>query len=181
MKEIIKINLKKQKLKLKKLNMFRFYINVCNIIESIKNIILSRPKLKIKLLNKDARIPYRAEPGSAGYDVFCTKPIEIYPGTRQLVPTGISTEFLKNYYLRVAPRSGISLKGIDIGAGVIDSSYRGEIKVLIINNSESTLTFPKGTKIAQLIMENCQEPLITVSNFLNVSERNENGFGSTGL
>lgn len=160
--------------------MFRFYVNVCNMIEYIKKTVLSHPQLKIKLLNKDSRIPYRAEPGSAGYDVFSTKPIEIYPGTRQLVSTGISTEFSKSYYLRVAPRSGLSLKGIDIGAGVIDSSYRGEIRVLFINNSETTLTFPKGTKIAQLIMERCEEPLIIVSNFLNVSQRNENGFGSTG-
>ena len=160
--------------------MIKFYVSVCNCIESIKKIGLSRPELKIKLLNKDARIPYRAEPGSAGYDVFCTKPIEIYPGTRQLVATGISTEFSKSYYLRVAPRSGLSVKGIDIGAGVIDSSYRGEIKVLVINNSEIILTFPKGTKIAQLIMESCEEPEIIVSNFLSVSNRNDNGFGSTG-
>ena len=160
--------------------MIKFYLNACNCVESIKKMVAPRPQLKIKLLNKDSRIPYRAESGSAGYDIFCTKPIEIYPGTRQLVSTGICTEFSKSYYLRVAPRSGLSVKGIDIGAGVIDSSYRGEIKVLVVNNSDITMNFPKGTKIAQLIMECCEEPEIVVSNSLTVTDRNNCGFGSTG-
>jgi dUTP pyrophosphatase len=161
--------------------MIKSYLNACTFIENLKYLFLSHPQLKIKLLNKHARIPYRVDNGSAGYDIFSTEPIEINPRTRRLIATGISTEFSNRYYLRVAPRSGLSLKGIDIGAGVIDSSYRGEIKVLVINNSDTVLTFPKGTKIAQLIMETCEEPTIVVSEFLSFTHRNENGFGSTGI
>ena len=160
--------------------MIRFYLNACNFIENFKKVVVPRPQLKIKLLNKNSQIPFRADSGCAGYDLFSTESFEIYSGTRRLVSTGISTEFSSKYYLRVAPRSGLSLKGIDIGAGVIDSSYRGEIKVLMINNSDITLSFPKGAKIAQLIMESCEEPEIIVSDSLNVSERNCGGFGSTG-
>jgi dUTP pyrophosphatase len=138
------------------------------------------PQLKIKKIHVDAIVPFLADPGCAGYDIFSTDDVEIYSNTRKLVPTGISTEFSSNYYLRIAPRSGLSVKGIDIGAGVIDSSYRGEIKVLIINNSESNVYFPKGSKIAQLIMECCQQPEIVVSEILSVTNRNQGGFGSTG-
>lgn len=139
-----------------------------------------RPQLKIKKIHEDAKIPFLADPGCAGYDIFSTEDSEIFSRTRKLVSTGISTEFSSNYYLRVAPRSGLSLKGIDIGAGVIDSSYRGEIKVLMINNSDITVYFPKGSKIAQLIMEYCEQPEIIVNETLSVTSRNESGFGSSG-
>ena len=72
------------------------------------------------------------------------------------------------------------LMGIDIGAGVIDSSYRGEIKVLVINNSFNDFKIDIGTKIAQLILERCANPTIEIVEKLNFSGRGENGFGSTG-
>jgi len=138
-----------------------------------------KPKLKFKLLNALARLPTKAEPGSAGYDIYSNQNVEIYSKSRKLVSTGLSTEFNKDYYLRIAPRSGLSVKGIDIGAGVIDSSYRGELKVLMINNSETTMFFEQGTRIAQLIMERCYEPDISIVDDLSKSER-LGGFGSTG-
>ena len=138
-----------------------------------------KPKLKFKLLNTLSKVPTKAEPGSAGYDIYSTQNVELYSKSRKLVSTGLSTEFDKDYYLRVAPRSGLSVKGIDIGAGVIDSSYRGELKVLMINNSDNTLIFETGTRIAQLIMEQCYEPDISIVGELSESERH-GGFGSTG-
>ena len=78
-----------------------------------------------------------------GYDIFSSESFMLYAGQRQLVSIGISTKFSKNFYLRIAPRSGMSVKGIDVGAGVIDSSYRGEIKVLLINNLKFKLKLHK--------------------------------------
>jgi len=137
-------------------------------------------KLKIKLLNRDAKVPVKADPGSAGYDVYSSEPVEIYSRARKLVSTGLSCEFSDKYYLRIAPRSGLSVKGIDIGAGVIDSSYRGEIKVLMINNSDITQIFQRGAKIAQFIMESCESPELELSDKLTDTSRGESGFGSSG-
>jgi dUTP pyrophosphatase len=139
-----------------------------------------KQKLKVKLINANAKVPFKADSGCAGYDVFSTESVEIYSKTRKLVSTGISTEFSDRYYLRVAPRSGLSVTGIDIGAGVIDSSYRGEIKVLMINNSDITFDIEKGSKIAQLIMEKCESPEIELNFNLSKTTRGDGGFGSTG-
>ena len=150
--------------------MIKCYLGACNYIENFKKWVVPRPQLKIKLISKDSKIPYKAGHGCAGYDIFNREPFEIYPNTRKLVPIGISTEFSSKYYLRIAPRSGLSLKGIDVGidvgGSIIDSSYRGEINVLVVNNSHITLIFPKGTRIAQLIMERCEEPEVIVSDYL---------------
>jgi len=140
----------------------------------------NKPKLTFKRICINAKIPFKADPGCAGYDIFSTEPVSIYPGTRKLVATGLCSEFSEKYYLRIAPRSGLSVNGIDIGAGVIDSSYRGQIKVLMINNSDITQQFPEGFKIAQLIMESCETPEIIVGETLTDSSRGKNGFGSTG-
>ena len=151
-----------------------------NIIQCFFNRFKIKQKLKIKLIHADAKIPFKADDGCAGYDVFSTESIQIYPRTRKLISTGLSTEFSNRYYLRIAPRSGLSVKGIDIGAGVIDSSYRGEIKVVMINNSEILYSVEKGTKIAQLIMESCENVEIEISDSLSNSSRGDGGFGSTG-
>ena len=133
---------------------FIFYLtelNLINLIYSYLNIF----SIKIKILNIDARKPYKADSGCAGYDLFSTVKVELEPGTRTLVPTGISVKIPRHYYFRVAPRTGLSVRGLDIGAGVIDSNYRGEIKVLCINNSQTKMVFDKGSKIAQMILERC--------------------------
>jgi dUTP pyrophosphatase len=74
----------------------------------------------------------------------------------------------------------LAVKGIDIGAGVVDSSYRGEIKVLVINNSGSDFMIESGSKIAQLILERCSDSQIEVVDILSETERGYGGFGSTG-
>ena len=135
---------------------------------------------KITLLNNNAKQPYKADIGCAGYDIFSTEELIVPTQERRLVSIGISCEIPPDFYLRVAPLSGLSVKGIDIGAGVIDSSYRGELKVLVINNSFNDFKIDIGTKIAQLILERCANPTIEIVEKLNFSERGENGFGSTG-
>ena len=135
---------------------------------------------KVKLLHAFAEIPKKADIGSAGYDLYCCEECIIEKGERKLVRTGISIEIPNYYYLRIAPRSGLSCKGIDIGAGVVDSSYRGEVKVLVINNTNENYSIKPGDKIAQFIMERCSNSKIESSYELSNTDRGENGFGSTG-
>ena len=142
--------------------------------------LMSNSIFKIKLTNIYSVVPTKADPGSAGYDVYSVEDKMILPRSRQLVNTGISTEFDKNYYIRCAPRSGLSVKGIDVGAGVIDSSYRGEIKVLLINNSDSKFYVNTGDRIAQFIIERAISPNFELSESLGVTDRADKGFGSSG-
>jgi dUTP pyrophosphatase len=143
-------------------------------------------QFKVKLLDDDSIVPFKADPGCAGYDVFSSQDVLIAKGKRELVPLGIAVQVPDYYYLRVAPRSGLSVKGIDIGAGVIDSSYRGEVKVLVINNTEDDFIVLEGDKIAQLIMERCANAEIDIccdsdsDDDLDKTSRGDKGFGSTG-
>ena len=152
-----------------------------SILDYIYKVINKNTVFKVKLLHPNAKVPTKADSGSAGYDLYCIEEFTIESFTRILVPTGISTEFDKHFYLRVAPRSGMSVKGIDVGAGVIDSSYRGEIKVLLINNTLNTHTFEAGTRIAQVILERCACAKIEVCKILGDTSRGSGGFGSTGV
>lgn len=110
--------------------------------------------------------------------------ITLYPGDRCAVPTGVHVKIPKGYYGRVAPRSGLAFKyGIDVLAGVIDSDYRGEIKVILLNTSDTSFDIEYGDRIAQLIIEKIAIPdVLVVGNLddLEASERGSNGFGSTG-
>ena len=160
------------------MDIFNFIGN--KFINGLYSLINNFTTFKVVLLTKNAKIPVKADPGCAGYDIFSCEPFTLYAGKRQLVSTGISTEFSNNFYLRIAPRSGMSVKGIDVGAGVIDSSYRGEIKVLLINNSDINHQFEIGAKIAQLILERCSNVVIEKTDILSETERGHGGFGSTG-
>ena len=129
--------------------------------------------------------------GSAGWDIFPDEAEIIRAGERKLVSTGLSINNMpKGYYLRIAPRSSLSCKGIDIGAGVVDSDYRGIIKVLIINNSEDVFPINSAIRIAQIIPEYCgnlnakclnKDNLTTPVNSPKVINtlRGTGGFGST--
>lgn len=156
-----------------------FQIIKSEVIDFFYDILDYLTVFKVKLLYFDSFEPYKADPGSAGYDVFSVENLEILPRTRQLVKIGISIQIPRNYYLRCAPRSSLSVKGIDVGAGVIDSSYRGEVCVLLINNSENPFIVKVGDKIAQLIMERCSNTNILVSSYLTNTSRGSGGFGSS--
>jgi dUTP pyrophosphatase len=135
---------------------------------------------KVKLHDVSAKMPKKAEPGSAGYDIFSNEHVIVPSGSRKLISTGVSIEVPDYYYVRVAPRSGLACKGIDIGAGVVDSSYRGEVKVLIINNGSPPFEIKNGDKIAQLILERCGNAKIELADTLGDTLRGSGGFGSTG-
>ena len=138
-------------------------------------------KIKIKKINPDGRVPTRAKSSDAGYDLYSTADKPITPTARQLVPTGIAIEIPEGYYGRIAPRSGLAVRaGIDILAGVVDSGYRNEIKVVMINLGEGLVSVNKGDRIAQLIIEKCHDVEWEEVNELSDSDRGEGGFGSSG-
>ena len=138
-------------------------------------------KLQVELLTRDAKLPFRATAESAGMDLCITEDLVLKPHDRKLAPTSLRMCTPPGTYGRIAPRSGLSLKGIDIGAGVIDRDFRGELKVLLINNSNQSFTFLKGDRIAQLILERISNAQITPVEWLDSTVRNEGGFGSTGI
>jgi dUTP pyrophosphatase len=130
---------------------------------------------------KDAKLPVRATPGSAGYDLFAANRMVIPARGRGLVPTGLVIKIPENYYGRIAPRSGLALKnGIDVGAGVIDSDYRGSVGVVLFNHSDVNFHIDAGDRIAQLIIEHIATPPVQEVDSLDDTERGTGGFGSTG-
>ena len=138
-------------------------------------------KIKIKKINPDGKVPTRAKSSAAGYALYSTVALPITPTARQLVPTGIAIEIPEGYYGRIAPRSGLAVRaGIDILAGVVDSGYRNEIKVVMINLGEGFVSVNKGDRIAQLIIEKCYDVEWEEVNELSDSDRGEGGFGSSG-
>src|SRR3954467_5213615 len=135
--------------------------------------------MKIRKLTPDAKIPRPQTNGAIGLDLHANQKVVIPTNTREVVPTGIAAEVPGGHYLRIAPRSGLSKKGLDIGAGVIDPDYRGEIKALVINNSANDITIEKHDRIAQVILEKATVPIIEETEELGKTERGKGGFGST--
>jgi len=140
------------------------------------------PTLLYKRLNEYAKVPTRAEDGSAGYDLYYNgEPFTLPAGSRYLLPTGIALAIPRDRYGRIAPRSGLAFNyGIDVLAGVIDWSYRGEIKVLLLNTGDKDFDIKYGDRIAQLIIEKISTPELVEVQELPSSVRGAGGFGSTG-
>jgi len=138
--------------------------------------------LLVKKLDEHAVVPFRASSLAAGYDIASSTDITIARGTRSLVSTGIAFTVPYGTYGRIAPRSGIAVKkGIQVGAGVIDRDYTGEVKVVLFNHGDEDFEIKKGDRIAQLIIEKIDTPEIQLVDELLVSERGEGGFGSTSI
>ena len=126
-------------------------------------------------------IPARANKTDAGYDLWSVESYTLKPLERKLFKTGISVEIPEGHYGRIAPRSGLAYKhGLDVLAGVIDSSYRGEIGVILINLGDKDVYITHGDRVAQLIIESCRYPEMIQVDELGVSNRGIGGFGSTG-
>lgn len=140
-------------------------------------------KIKFKKLNDLAKIPHRANSTDAGADLCSIEQVVIPPLSRKMIKTGVSLEIPEGYYGRVAPRSGLALKqGIDVLAGVIDSSYRGEICVILFNTDQSNnFNINVGDRIAQLIIEAHYNFGFEDTNELSSTDRSNNGFGSSGI
>jgi dUTP pyrophosphatase len=142
-----------------------------------------RIQMEVKRLSGHAYIPRRASEGAAGYDLFASEDTNVPSRGQMLIATGISINVPPGLYGRVAPRSGLAVKnGIHVGAGVIDIDYRGEVKVLLFNHSETEFKVRIGDRIAQLILERHETPPVVEVSSLSgaMTERGEGGFGSTG-
>lgn len=142
--------------------------------------------LKIKKLNNNATVPNRATKGSAGMDLYACidSDIVISPQERVLIPTGIAIELENSDYVAyIYARSGLSIKyGITLSncVGVIDSDYRGEIKVGLINLSDKPYTITSNERIAQMVISKVDQPQVICVDELADTQRGEGGFGSTG-
>lgn len=138
--------------------------------------------LLVKKYFPEAKLPIRATPGSAGYDLAASDDKTIPPGGRDLVATGISIKVPEGTYGRIAPRSGLAVRnGIQVGAGVIDSDYTGEIKVVLFNSDpNNSFVIKAGDRIAQLVLEKIECPEVEEVSDLNNTYRGDGGFGSTG-
>ena len=138
-------------------------------------------KLFIKKLNENAIIPTKGSIKSAGYDLYSIVDTIVLARDKAIIPTGLSIEFPSGNYLRIAPRSGLAANSsIDVGAGVVDEDYRGEIKVILFNHSSKDFYINIGDRIAQFIIEKITATEIVVVDELSNTLRNESGFGSTG-
>jgi dUTP pyrophosphatase len=139
--------------------------------------------LRFERTCKEARVPTKATPGSAGFDLYSAEDVVISPGNRAKVNVGIRIAVPEGCYGRIAPRSGLAYKHfIDVGAGVIDSDYRGDVSVLLFNFSETSFEVKKGDRIGQLIIEkilNCN--LLECTLLPGSTQRADQGFGSSGL
>ncbi len=137
-------------------------------------------KLKVKKISKEAKIPLRGHKGDAGLDLFSSEDCKLLPFESRPISTGIKVAIPEGYAGLIWDKSGVSLKSIHRLAGVIDSGYRGEIKVVLINLGKETFLIEKGMKIAQLLIQQVVDfEAVEVKN-LNETIRGEDGFGSTG-
>ena len=138
-------------------------------------------QLKIKKLTEHSIVPKFAHEGDAGMDLYSSEDMEIKPGERVQIPTGIAMHIPDNCVGLIWDKSGLSHKfGLKTLGGVIDSGYRGEIKIGIINLSNEYYKIEKGHKVAQIIIQEIVRPTIEEVEDLEDSSRGENGFGSTG-
>ena len=135
------------------------------------------------ILGEDAIMPTYQSAGAAGLDLCTTKDFGLDPLERMLVPTGIRLEIPQGYEGQVRPRSGLALKhGIAMvnAPGTIDSDYRGEIGVLLVNLGQNRVEFNAGDRVAQLVICPVIQASLRVVTQLDETERGSGGFGSTG-
>ena len=156
------------------------------------------PEVKFAAISPRAKLPTRGSDAAAGWDLYAAEDVVLpplyvpHPRTDEVsylnshiaVPTHLMVAIPRGYYGRIAPRSGLAFKhGVDVLAGVVDSDYRGELKVILINMGSNALRIEAGDRIAQLIFESIMDdavPVLVDKDQLDATDRGEGGFGSTG-
>lgn len=145
---------------------------------------MSERLVKIPIvLSADATLPEYASAGAAGMDLRSTEEVELQPGQRKLVPTGIKAAIPEGFEGQVRPRSGLAIKqGLSMvnSPGTIDSDYRGEIGVILINHGQDVVKLSRGERIGQLVICPVYRAEWQVVDELDDTRRGEGGFGSTG-
>jgi len=151
---------------------------------------LSKPIIRVQrlqpVLDADIPLPAYQTSGAAGADICANnpEPIRLLPGERQLVPTGLSMAIPEGWEVQIRPRSGLAWKhgiGLVNAPGTIDSDYRGEIKVILINLSDTPFEITRGDRIAQMVVAPAVQCQFDEVSSLDASERGEGGFGHTGV
>jgi dUTP pyrophosphatase len=142
-------------------------------------------KVEVKRLPHGAGLPLPAyaTSGAAGMDVVSAEEVTIAPGARHAVATGFALAIPQGYEIQVRPRSGLALKhGITVPntPGTIDSDYRGELKVILINHGTEPFAIARGDRVAQLVLAPVVQAAWDEVAELDVTDRGEGGFGSTG-
>lgn len=141
-------------------------------------------KINVKVCKRaDVDMPRQAHEGDAGTDIVIAEDVTLPPWGMATVPTGLAMEIPKGFVGLMFPRSGLATKnGVSLSncVGVIDSGYRGEIGVPLINNNGRAVTLKAGERVAQMVFVRFSEPQYTEVDELTDSERGEDGFGSTG-
>ena len=135
---------------------------------------------KIKLL-ENGKLPEKKHSGDACYDCYARESVEIYDGDRKKIPLGFALELPQGYEAVIRPRSGLSSHYVDCCIGTIDSNYRGEVNAIIQNWSDEILKIHKGDRICQMAIREVPQVMFEKVDELSPSDRNENGFGSTGI
>lgn len=144
--------------------------------------LVNQPVLRFRKVSDHAHTPTRGSEFAAGYDLFSSVDCVVKAGGRTLVNTDIQIALPPGCYGRIAPRSGLCLKhGIDVGAGVVDQDYRGNIMVVLFNFGDQDFNVKKGDRIAQLICERIYTPALEECDNLDETKRGANGYGSTGI
>ena len=140
--------------------------------------------LKIKCITDKAKLPQYAHPHDAGLDIFSVENVEIKPGDTAIIKTGIMIELPKNTEAQIRPRSGLALKNqitVLNTPGTIDESYRGEVRVILINHSKEVFKVEEGMKIAQMVIKPVIKVNIEKVDVISETKRGAKGFGSTGV
>jgi len=143
----------------------------------------SKMLIKTIKLNNDAKLPAYAKSGDAGADLCAAHSTTLLPGEFKLIPTGIAMAIPLGYVGLIHPRSGLAAKhGITVlnTPGTIDSGFRGEIKVILINHSQEVYNIERGERIAQLVIQKVEGAFFEPVDELDVTDRGNGGFGSTG-
>lgn len=136
--------------------------------------------IKIKLLHPSAKAPARAKPGDAGFDLCAVEDISFQSGERQVCPLGLASEFTSSWVVLFRDRSSLGSRGLQCLAGVIDSTYRGEWKVILLNTGHEAIHIKAGDRIAQCLFLPVPEIDVQIVASLSETKRGDGGFGSTG-
>lgn len=142
--------------------------------------------MRIMMKTMSGELPRYETEGSAGMDIkaYLDGPVEIKPGERALIPTGLFMEIPEGYEVQIRARSGLAVRygiGLTNGVGTIDSDYRGEVKVSLINWGEEVFTVNDGDRIAQMVVARYEKAQLVQAEELSETVRGEGGFGHTGI
>ena len=129
--------------------------------------------VKVKKVVSHAKLPTQATEGSVGFDLSSAEDFILLPGKSKPISTALKFAVPKGIYGRIAPRSSLALQNINVGGGVIDNDYRGEVKVILQNMSQTNLVIKQGQRIAQIIFEQASIPCLVLTEELDKTKRGE--------